>query len=77
MLIYAGISPEEEIPDGSCYYMIIADLFPGIGHEIYFFFDDEETYRQASDALEFGSWSGFEVVPHSKIGFLPSSKIPF
>lgn len=36
MLVYAGTSPEDEIPDGSKYYMIMADLKPGIGHEIYF-----------------------------------------
>lgn len=71
MLIYAGSSPEYEIPDGSLYYMIIADLIPGIGNEIYFFFDDEVTFKEAKESLEFGSWLAFEVVPHSVIAFRP------
>lgn len=73
MLVYAGCSPEDEIPDGSNLYMIIADLAPGIGNEIYFFFDDFETFQIASDSLESGSWAGFVVVPHSKIAFRPKS----
>lgn len=73
MLIYAGDSPEENVSpeDAKKYFMIVADLCPGIGHEIYFFFDDYDTFRQASDSLEWGSWSGFSVVPHSKIAFHP------
>lgn len=73
MLIYVGDSPEEAVSpeDAKKFFMIIADLSPGIGHEIYFFFDDYETFRSASDFLEMGSWSGFDVVPHSKIAFRP------
>lgn len=73
MLVYAGDSPEENVSpeDVEKYFMIIADLVRGKGHEIYFFFDDYDTFRQASDALEFVSWSGFSVVPHSKIAFCP------
>ena len=73
-LVYAGTDPDEVMsPDESSkYFMIIADLVPGIGHEIYFFFDDYDTFRAASDALELGSWSGYSVVPHSKIAFRPS-----
>lgn len=74
MLVYAGCSPEDEIPDSSNLYMIIADLSSGIGNEIYFFFDDEETFLSASDALELGFWSGFNVVPHSRISFRPSNQ---
>lgn len=78
MLVYAGVNPDEymTIEDSSKYYKIICDLIPGIGHEIYFFFDDYDTFRIASDALELGFWSGFSVVPHSKIAFLPSNQ-PF
>lgn len=78
MLVYAGDNPGEymSLEDSSKYFMIIADLFPGIGHEIFFFFDDYETFRDASDSLELGSWAGFSVVPHSKISFRPSNQ-PF
>lgn len=78
MLVYAGVNPLEvmSVEDASSYFMIICDLVPGIGYEIYFFFDDYDSFREASDALELGSWSGFDVVPHSKIAFRPSHQ-PF
>lgn len=75
MLVYAGTNPDEVVsPDDALkYYLIIADLSPGIGHEFYFFFDDYDSFRIAADSLEFGSWAGFDVVPHSKIAFRPES----
>lgn len=71
ILVYAGTSPEDEIPDASRLYMIVADLSLEIGNEIYFLFDDLETFLSAGSALEFGSWAGFDVVPHSRIMFYP------
>lgn len=74
MLVYAGTDPESYgIPSHNNYYLIIADLVAGIGHEIYFFFDDYDTFHQASESLELGSWCEFDVVPHSKISFRPSN----
>lgn len=76
MLIYAGCTPEADgIPVENSYYMIIAYLSPGIGNEIYFFFVDYETFCYSSFHLESGSWSGFEVVPHSRISFYPSEVV--